>query len=65
MSFKYFTVVIKRVWQEEDKEEMKDILEMKRRHDRFVKKKKDQLAGIHVDHTVTVKTNVKPPTIHI
>uniref|UniRef100_A0AAR5NZ08 Ion transport domain-containing protein n=2 Tax=Dendroctonus ponderosae TaxID=77166 RepID=A0AAR5NZ08_DENPD len=45
---------------EEDKEEMKDILEIKRRHDRHNKIRKDKLAGINTDHTPTIKVETKP-----
>ncbi|XP_066261060.1 transient receptor potential cation channel subfamily V member 5 [Euwallacea similis] len=52
---------------DEDKEEMKDMLEMKRRHDRFVKKRRDQLAGINVnDHPpINAKTEVHHTTIKL
>lgn len=39
---------------------MKDILEIKRRHDRHNKIRKDKLAGIHTDHTPTIKVETKP-----
>lgn len=39
------TLKIKIVFQEEDKEEMKEILEMKRTHDRLYKKRMARLNG--------------------
>lgn len=50
---KLVTAYMTSLFQDEDKEEMKEILEMKRRHERHVQKRKNQTAGINSNASQT------------
>lgn len=44
---------------DEDKEEMKEILEMKRRHDRYVKKRREKLAQQQSNVNINMNAQIK------